>query len=246
MDVPAAIRTLVSVHDVMPATLTRVQPLVEWLEAAGVYPITLLVVPGLDWSEAQLAVLREYAARGHQLAGHGWIHRVERYGGIRHRLHACFVSRNVAEHLTLDTSGRLALMRRCHDWFGAHGLGAPRLYVPPAWALGRVTRAALVELPFEYCEVFGGVIATRTGRFHPLPLLGYEADAAWRIPIIRLWNRYNRARAQARGWLRLGVHPYDPELALAADLHADLRRFRHYADYDALDAEDEAIRDGDS
>lgn len=210
------------------------------------HPITLLVVPGLDWSEAQLAVLREYEAQGHALAGHGWVHCVERYGGIGHRLHARFVSRNVAEHLALDAPGRLALMRRCHDWFGAHGLGAPRLYVPPAWAMGRMTREALAGLPFEYYEIFGGVIATRTGRFHPLPMLGYEADVAWRVPIIRLWNRYNRTRAGRRGWLRLGVHPYDPELALADDLRADLRRFRHYADYGALDAEDEALRDSDS
>jgi uncharacterized protein len=231
-----AIRTLVSVHDVMPATLARVQSLVELFEDAGVHPITLLVVPGLDWSEAQLAVLRDYEARGHELAGHGWVHRVEHYGGLWHRLHARFVSRNVAEHLALDGPARLELMRRCHDWFGTHGLRAPRLYVPPAWAMGRVAREALATLPFEYYEVFGGVIAARTGRVHPLPMLGYEADVAWRVPIIRLWNCYNRAQARRRGWLRLGVHPYDLELALVDDLRADLRRFQQYADYGALDA----------
>ncbi len=53
-----------------------------------------------------------------------------------HRLHAALISRDVAEHLSRPAHELVALVHRCHGWFAAHGLPAPTLYVPPAWALG--------------------------------------------------------------------------------------------------------------
>ena len=230
-----AIRALVSVHDVMPDTLPRLEPILARLTAEGVKAVTLLVVPGLVWSDDQIQLLKEYEARGYELAGHGWIHRVETYGGLRHRLHASLLSRNVAEHLALDAQGILDLMRRCHAWFPQHGLRAPTLYVPPAWAMGRIPRNALAELPFRRYELFSGILSAQTGRLYPIPMLGYEADRAWRVPLIRLWNRFNRRRGKARGWLRIGIHPFDLNLALVDELIQDLRRFRVQADYAAID-----------
>jgi hypothetical protein len=66
---------------------------------------------------------------------------------------------------------------------------------------------------------------------HPIPLTGYEADSAFRTPVIRLWNHLNRRRAGHRGWLRIGIHPHDLDLRLADDLRRDLRRFRRHAGY---------------
>ncbi|MBK1717135.1 polysaccharide deacetylase family protein [Thiocystis violacea] len=229
------IRTLVSVHDVMPETLPRVERILDLLATEGVNAVTLLVVPGLDWSSEQIDWLRRHEARGYELAGHGWLHRVATYGGLRHRLHAWFLSRNVAEHLALDADGILNLMSRCHAWFRAHGLRAPTLYVPPAWAMGAIPRNALAELPFLRYEIFSGVLSGQTGRLYPIPMLGYEADRAWRIPVIRIWNHFNRHRSRRRGWLRIGIHPQDLDLALAEDLRRDLRRFRLHADYAAID-----------
>lgn len=229
------VRTLVSVHDVMPETLRQVERILTLLESEGVSAVTLLVVPGRDWSPGDIEVLKGFQARGYELAGHGWLHRVERYGGLKHRLHASFISRNVAEHLALDANGIVALMHRAHGWFGEQGLKPPTLYVPPAWAMGQVARNALATLPYLQYEIFSGILSGQTGRLHPIPMLGYEADSAWRAPVIRLWNHVNRRRSHSNGWLRIGIHPHDLDLRLADDLRRDLKRFRLHADYSAID-----------
>jgi len=42
---------LVSIHDAMPDTLPRIRELIAQLRGHGVDKITLLVVPGKQWSE---------------------------------------------------------------------------------------------------------------------------------------------------------------------------------------------------
>jgi hypothetical protein len=170
------VRALVSVHDVMPETLVRVQHLLDLCAVINPGPVTLLVVPGRAWDASGIKRLHAWQAQGHRLAGHGWVHRVERFGGLGHRLHGLLISRRVAEHLALDADGIARLIRRCHSWFADQGLGPPDLYVPPAWALGSIPPRNLARLPFTRYEVLSGVRDAATTRLRPLPLLGYEAD----------------------------------------------------------------------
>lgn len=228
------VRTLVSVHDVMPETLPQVNRILALLAAEQVSAVTLLVVPGAGWTANGIDALRDYEGCGYELAGHGWRHRTDRFGGLSHRLHGQFISRNVAEHLALDSTGIIDLMCRCHAWFAEQQLQAPSLYVPPAWAMGGIERSALAELPFLRYELFSGILSAQTGRLHPIPLLGYEADTKLRAPLLRLWNRLNRHRSKDNGWLRIGIHPRDLDLRLAEDLRRDLRQFRLHADYAAV------------
>lgn len=214
----------VSIHDVMPETLEAVAGLLALAGRAGWARVTLLVVPGLDWDTAGIARLRHWQAEGHQLAGHGWRHHVEAIRGLRHHLHSRLISRHVAEHLALDAEGILALMRRCHAWFPAHGLAAPTLYVPPAWALGPLPAARLGAQPFRRVETLAGIRDARSGRLEASPLLGYEADGRLRAAALRSSNALARALARWRQ-PRLALHPFDGELALAPDLAADLYRF---------------------
>ncbi|MFP4278663.1 MAG: polysaccharide deacetylase family protein [Halochromatium sp.] len=229
-------QALISVHDLMPETLPMVQRTLKRLERHRRAPVTLLVVPGRDWDRPALATLRSLERAGYPLAGHGWQHRAERFGSLYHRLHGLFLSRRVAEHLALDEAGIIALIQRCHAWFGDHGLEPPALYVPPAWAMGAIARARLREAcPFPLYERFDGVIDAAAERVRPLPLLGYEADQALRAPILRGWNRWNWRRAQRQGLpIRIGIHPRDIELALAADLERDLARPIEPIAYDTL------------
>ena len=228
------IPALVSIHDVMPSTLDKVDTIVGTLKQYGIHTATLLVVPGTGWDARGIEELRALERAGYRLAGHGWEHRTARIHGLRHRLHSLFLSRNVAEHLALDRDGVLALMRRCRDWFEAQGLAPPGLYVPPAWALGAVSandlRAAGL---FRQVELFSGVLDVASGRVAPSPVLGYEADAAIRGPVLKLWNAWGRWRASALGRVRIGIHPRDLDLPLRAALEADLERFYHYTDYAA-------------
>jgi predicted deacetylase len=227
---------LISVHDLMPGTMPAVRRTLQRLEQLKLSPVTLLVVPGRGWDRAGLAELRALQLDGYRLAGHGWLHHAERLGGLYHRLHSLFLSRRVAEHLALDELGVIALVQRCFAWFGDHGLDTPTLYVPPAWALGAVSKERLRDAcPFRLYEIFSGVVDAATSQTRSLPLLGYEADNALRGIVLRGWNQWHRFRAQRSGDpLRIGIHPYDIDLGLSADLARDLEQPMQPIAYDAL------------
>lgn len=227
----APLSALVSIHDVMPETLADVLTTVTFLESCSIAPIVLLVVPGKAWSAEQIGKLRQLQKKGYLLAGHGWAHRVDRIVGFRHTLHAGLFSRNVAEHLPLDSRRIAALIKRCYDWFGEMGLDPPALYVPPAWAMGSIAKKQLRMLPFRYFEYFSGICDSEMDRFCRLPLVGYEADRAWRITSLRLWNVVNFVFAWHTGLLRIAIHPHDLHLGLSNELQRLLELHLHWCDY---------------
>jgi len=224
---------VVSIHDVMPSTLADVLTTIGFLETRTIAPIFLLVVPGKTWNAEQVGKLKHLQQKGCLLAGHGWAHHAERIVGFRHTLHACLFSRNVAEHLALDRHGIVALIRHCYGWFGEMGLDPPALYVPPAWAMGSISRTQLRTLPFRYFEYLSGVYDGKADRFYRLPLVGYEADRLWRVAPLRLWNGVNLALARHTGLLRIAIHPHDLHLRLSNELRKMLelppqwREYRH-------------------
>lgn len=196
---------------------------------AGIPPerILLLVVPGRDWGREDLDWLRDLQARGYRLAGHGWYHRCGPPRTLYHRLHSLLLSRDVAEHLSLDAAGIKQLIRDNRAWFVEQGLEPPALYVPPAWALGAIDRDELRALPFRYYETLTGLYDARANRFLRLPLVGFEADTAGRAAVLRLSNWLNLCLARLSGRpVRLGLHPHDRDHRLADDLDRLLRRVR--------------------
>ena len=215
---------LLSIHDVMPETLGRVQNILALLRELRIPPVTLLVVPDRDWDDAGLDLLRVWAREGHRLEGHGWEHRALPPKTLYHRLHGLLISRDQAEHLSRSREELLARIRRTHGWFGEVGLPAPDLYVPPAWALGALGRGDLTALPFACYEVLRGFIHGATGRLHPLPLVGFEGDTRLRWAGLKLFNRGNRLVARLRPYpLRIAIHPFDLEYLLGEDLRRMLR-----------------------
>ena len=216
----------ISIHDVMPETLDRVDEQMEMIARACPGPVTLLVVPGKEWRQDDLERLRAWGADGHPLAGHGWNHRAQRIEGIKHRLHSLFVSRDCAEHLALDRAGIVDLMTRNRQWFVEHDLPAPELYVPPAWALGPVRAPDLSETGFARVETMSGYLDIATARFQRSALVGFEAANAWQVPVLKLSNAFNRLLAR-RLPLRVALHPQDHHLPLAGDLERTLERCGH-------------------
>ncbi len=214
-----------SIHDVMPRTLPLVADLITATHNHGWPPPVLLVVPDAGWDAAGIQQLRAWQAAGHELAGHGWQHQITHYGGLWHRLHSAFISRDVAEHLSLDSEAILALMRRCFAWFDSQGLESPSLYVPPAWALGRLPLARLPEQPFTQVETLRGIYSVSDRRWRYRALLGYEAGNGLQRLALQVSNAINRKRAPQAG-LRIGLHPHDANLPLVDALMADLNRFR--------------------
>lgn len=202
----------------MPETLAQTGNILERLHSAGLGLATLLVVPGRDWQPGDLDELRRFCEAGAELAGHGWSHRADPPRDWPHRLHSLLISRNAAEHLSLTAADTVALIRRCHGWFAEHGLPQPDLYVPPAWAMGRVSRTQLEQLPFSRYETLAGVYDAPARRFIRSPMVGYETDTWLRALPVRAWNALNRAAAGRRRPLRVAIHPQDFELKLAGDL----------------------------
>ena len=218
------IPALVSIHDVMPSTLDKVDHIINILDKRGIHTATLLVVPGKPWKDSEIDRLRQYAQHGMELAGHGWQHQISRYADLKHRVHGMMISRNVAEHLELDAAGISKLIERCYRWFKAHNLPDPCLYVPPAWAMGKISRSRLRRLPFRYYEYFSGIYDSKLNCFERIPMVGYEADVRYRAPFVALWNRMNFIGAQHQQRLRFSIHPNDFELHLQKNLSRDLRR----------------------
>ena len=196
-------KLILGIHGVMPETLPAVRALVDRLERHGRAPATLLVVPGREWRPGELAELRRWRDQGHELGGQGWSCRAPagRWPWPR--------SRAPAEHLACDADGVVRLIRRCRSWFDEHDLGAPRLYVPPRWEMGRVRRLDIRSAGFRYFEYPQGFYDARIGVFQRVPRLGFDAVTAWGALLRRGLNRQALEASRRYGWLRVVVRPQD-------------------------------------
>jgi predicted deacetylase len=212
-------KAILSVHDLMPNRVRGVRRILELLRAAGAPPCTLLVVPGSGWEAEGIEWLKALEGRGHRLAAHGWSHQAPEPASLYHRLHGALISRDQGEHLSRPRRELLELMEASFCWFSEVGLRQPGLYVPPAWALGKLTRNDLVSLPFRQYEILGGLLDGRTGRLTPLPLVGFEADTWPRKVALKVFNSANLGVARLMGWpVRISIHPEDVDYLLGRDL----------------------------
>lgn len=240
---------LLSIHDVMPSSRAAVSAMLTQLFVSvpllRPQDITLLVVPGQSWSDEDMDWLRRMAARGHPLAGHGWCHQAVRPRSLFHHLHSAVLSRDAAEHLSRPEHELVALVLRCHAWFEQHRLPVMPLYVPPAWAVGSISRQALMSLPFTLMETLSAVEDIRCGKRYLLPLTGYEADNHWRARLLAISNRLNWQWAKQGGKVvRIGLHPFDLQYRLAGHIIRDLNRVTQFCDYpsfSSLSADAEAL-----
>lgn len=223
-DVPSR-RAILSVHDVMPETLDRVDRIATLAEQSGCPRPTLLVVPGKDWTARDLDWIRRKSDAGFRLAGHGWIHRGPPARGLYHRVHGAVISSDQAEHLSRSRDESRAIVEKCYGWFRGARLPAPDLYVPPAWALGELTLADLRTLPFRHYETLAGFIDAATGVRQNVPLVGFEASGAVSAFGVRLSNSFNLALGRALDRpVRVCLHPSDLDLRLRASVFGMLRR----------------------
>lgn len=233
------IRALVSIHDVMPSTQAAVTAMLRLLQREIPQlcssQITLLVVPGKPWCRQSLAWLHALARAGHPLAGHGWHHAACRPRTPYHLLHSLLLSRNAAEHLSLSHQALTQLVQNCAGWFLQQGLPLPELYVPPAWAAGKLTPSQWQALPFQQLETLRGVHNLRKQTLQLLPLTGYEADTALRVLMLKRFNRWNLRRADFhKRPVRIALHPFDLQYALAQNAIKDLAAVDEFITYREL------------
>lgn len=215
---------ILSIHDVMPHTLDKVRAIIGCLDSKLRDNLILLVVPGQDWTPQQLKQLQQYQDAGICLAGHGWQHQSQDIRSFYHHLHALLLSRQAAEHLSLTEAEIFQLIQRCFQWFVEKQFKPPDLYVPPAWALGRISMQKLKQTSFRYFENTTGFIDAVKGKKKTLPLIGFEADTSLRKFSLIVSNSLNTALANTRRPLRISIHPDDYELKLAGKINHLLKR----------------------
>ncbi len=220
----------------MPETRHLVSDMLHQLSRLERLPrnkITLLVVPGKEWRSGDIRWLQALAQSGYPLAGHGWSHQSPTPRSLYHRLHSLLLSRRAAEHLSQNEGELKARVSLCHHWFNRHDLPSPDLYVPPAWANGKLDWMNWDQRPFRLLETLHGVADLQTGSRNPLPLTGYEADTPLRALFLSGFNHLSIQCAQRQQRpLRIGLHPYDLNYPLAAQAlrHiAAVKNFRSYA-----------------
>ncbi|MGM0538912.1 MAG: polysaccharide deacetylase family protein [Thermodesulfobacteriota bacterium] len=220
---------VVSIHDVMPSTLPQVEKVIQFLHAHKVHTYTLLIVPGMEWTDGQVCQLLTWQDHGADLAGHGWEHRISGQKGLWHAIHAQVISRDEAEHLSRTRQEIAEIICRSYHWFQQAGLVEPFLYVPPVWSLGSISRKDLSSLPFDLYETLTGVFDVRKNTYRFMPLTGYMADTPIRSLCLKFLNAVNRAWPM--GPLRVAIHPDDLHYPLKADLSRHLARFDRFLTY---------------
>lgn len=216
----------------MPGTLDDVREIIQFLEGHGTGPVTLLIVPGRKWEKSGISFLKELENDGYKLAGHGWTHQRLRTASFAHGVHSRLMSRDYAEHLSLEREEIMNIVRRSYGWFQKEGLKPPILYIPPAWAIGKISKNDLKELPFRFYETMMRIHDSDTGSSSKLPLVWFNADTSLRVFSSHVSNALNKAiGALSNQPVRIAVHPIDLRLGFASHLSLALDQCDAFVTY---------------
>ena len=210
-------KSYISIHDVTPKNLENIEKIIFLLNNKfNINKICILVIPGLHWDQNQINKLKVWQNQGIEIAAHGWQHVSQSNKSIYHKIHSLIISKNCAEHLSKDASDIINLIHKSYDWFISNGFKKPLLYVPPAWALGNITKKDLSELKFSYFECTTGLIFNQKYIF--IPLIGFEEKNFIMALIRKFFNGLNYFMAYFTGIIRIAIHPDDFNLYLKKDI----------------------------
>lgn len=205
----------ISIHDVAPATWGRCARLIEHLDRAGPFPLTLLVVPhyrGVPSEDPRfLEALRARVARGDELALHGWTHVDDRPvpGALQGLKRTVYCDRE-GEFAALDAREAADRVARGIDWFRGHGF-ALHGFVPPAYLMADRARSVLAAMPFDYTARLGSLELLPEGARIASPPVMYSARSALRGAMSLGWNGLLGPALAPRPLARVGLHPIDVE-----------------------------------
>ena len=213
----------VSIHDATPQNLDDIESIIQILQNQfDINKICILVIPGLNWNEIQLQRLRSWQKDGLEIAAHGWNHKAQDKKSFYHKIHSILMSANCAEHLSKKRQEIVKIIRHSYNWFIINDFKKPLLYVPPAWALGKITKQDLDRLAFTHYECTTGMVHNKKYCF--LPLLGFKEKTYIGAMLRRFFNSLNYFMAYFTGSIRIAIHPKDFTLYLKKDIEKYLSR----------------------
>jgi len=217
------LKSYISIHDVSPQNLDDIKNIIDALKCQfNINKICILVIPGLDWKFHQIKKLKALQKNGIEIAAHGWKHEAPMKKSFYHKIHSLIISANCAEHLSKNGQDIIKIVRRSYGWFVRNGFKNPKLYVPPGWALGKVTKEELYQFNFTHFECTTGMVHKQKYSF--LPLLGFEENTLFGALLRRFFNSLNFILAHFTGTIRIAIHPNDFNLYLKKDLEKYLTK----------------------
>ena len=206
----------ISIHDVSPHNLDDISNIIQILKNKyRINKICLLVIPGLNWNKQQVQKLKNWQNDGIEIAAHGWNHRAETNKTFFHKIHSLLMSADCAEHLSKNRKDIYEMMKKSYNWFIRNGFKKPSLYVPPAWAFGKITKQELNQFKFTHFECTTGMVHNQ--KYFFLPLLGFKEKTYLRAKIRQFFNSLNYFIAHFTGLIRIAIHPDDFKLYLKRD-----------------------------
>ena len=224
-------RVLVTIHDVAPPLMTKVERLWDLCAARGVRP-GLLVVP--DWhgtapiegAPETVAWVRRAADAGAEVFLHGERH--DEVGSPRafaDELRAFGRTNKEGEFLTLRYDAARARIDRGLARFRALGL-SPIGFVPPAWLARPDTHRACRDAGLAVSEDDGAIYVHRSGATVASPVLRWSSRGAFRAygSVAQAALRWALQRGAAV--MRIALHPADLDHpATAASVGRELDRW---------------------
>lgn len=209
---------LVSLHDVAAATWSQCRRVLDAIAEVADIPLTLLLVPAYHGrcsaEPAFEAEMTRLAARGHELALHGYFHLDGQLpDDWRDWLKRRVYTAGEGEFAALserEAAERLHLGRR---WFAANGWPLSG-FVPPAWLMGPGAWKALrADGKFEYTSTLGGLHLLRDGRWLRALALTYSTRSAVRRSLSVMFNGVLQPALVGAPIVRLALHPHDADHA---------------------------------
>ncbi|MEO7168016.1 MAG: polysaccharide deacetylase family protein [Chthoniobacterales bacterium] len=207
---------VVSIHDVAPATRSRVEKILAQLLEHEVSACSLLVVPDYHHQGRSLADpgfrewLHELEGRGHEIVIHGFFHqrvrRSEESTGAK--LITRFYTADEGEFFDLGYDEALRLISEAQNDFATHGFH-PQGFIAPAWLLGEEAARAALDAGLTYTTTLRTVRDFVAGRTIASQSLVYSVRSGWRRTMSLAWNRSLSRRLAPNPLLRLGIHPPD-------------------------------------
>lgn len=205
---------LITIHDVTPALVPRVESLWRLCASRGVVP-GLLVVP--DWhgetameSDAAFAAwLRARAAEGAEIFLHGERH--DEVGSPRtfgDEIRAFGKTNKEGEFLTLDYAAARARIDRGISRLRTMGL-EPVGFVPPAWLAKAATHAAVRDAGLRVSEDDGAVYVHAPGKTVTSPVVRWSGRGSLRAYGSVLFERLRWWFQRRAPVMRIALHPGD-------------------------------------
>jgi len=242
------LQALVSLHDVTPAHLDRLERAETLLRETGVPHVAYFLVPDFHRTHpiagdaSFMAWCRRPRPYSIEWVLHGYYHLEDPTTSASSRWSAAIARRTMTagegEFLALRTNEQRERLIRGRDAVESIAGVAPRVFVAPAWLFDETLPRLLGELGFCYTEDHLAVMDVQSGDRRRCPAVTGATRSTIRRVSSRVVCPIAYAIARRLGPVRIAIHPFDLDHPRTADqsrrLIADAVAHHAIRGYDAL------------